>query len=155
MNDCRRATATALIAEAVRTRGSARFRVQGGSMRPLVRGGDVLEVRRAELATLRTGDIAVFARAGGLFAHRVIGRAQRGGEAVLITKGDAFPEPDAPVCAEELLGRVAVVLRGPRRMALDSAGRRAAGKLVARLSAAAPSWYPAARAVMRALARAW
>ena len=38
-----------LIAEAVRRRGCAQFRVRGGSMRPWLQGGDVLLVHRESL----------------------------------------------------------------------------------------------------------
>ncbi len=153
MNPGRRSAAAALVAEAVRARGVARFRALGISMRPLVRAGDVLEVRPAVAGSLRIGDVAVFARAGGLFAHRVIGRVTRGGQPLLITKGDAFPEPDAPVTPRELLGRVALILRGTRRISLDAPRGRVLGRLAAGVSAAAPWWYPGARACKRLLWR--
>ena len=144
-----------LIADAVRTRGCAQFRVRGGSMRPWLRSGDLLLVRAESLARIRAGEVVVFARAGGLFAHRVIGKSRRDGQPVLITKGDAFPEPDAPVCGEELLGRVAQVVRGPAgRIRLDSRGQRALGKVLARVSASARWWYPGARALKRLLVSA-
>ena len=142
-----------LIVEAVRLRGRARFRVRGVSMRPWLRAGDVLEVQRETLEAMRPGDLAVFTRAAGLFVHRVIGRCVRGGEPMLITKGDAFPEPDTPVSREELLGSVVRVARGRHNISLDAPARRALGKMLAGVSATMPWWYPGARALKRSLSR--
>ncbi len=138
-----------LIAEALRRYGAAQFRVQGGSMRPLLRAGDLLRVRRTGLSDLRFGEVAVFERGGGIFAHRVIGRKFHGGETVLITQGDSFRETDAPVRAAELLGRATTVVRGQRKISLDALGPRTIGKLAACVSVATPVWYPGARAVKR------
>ena len=154
MKNARSQAGAELIAHTVRTLGCAQFRVHGSSMRPWLRSGDLLLVRAEPLSRIRPGEVVVFARAGGLFAHRVIGKSRRDGKPVLITKGDAFPEPDAPVCGEELLGRVAQVVRGPagsRRIRLDSVGHRALGKALARVSASSRWWYPGARALKRLL----
>ncbi len=134
-----------LICETLRTQGHAQFRVHGVSMRPLLCGGDMLTVQRTEMLHVRRGDVVVFARAGGMFAHRVIENQEQ----VLITKGDAFPEADKPVTSDELLGRVTAVERNGRRTALDTRFQIAMGKIVAQISAAAPLWYPKARAVKR------
>jgi hypothetical protein len=61
------------------------------------------------------GDIAVFTRDDRLFAHRVVRRGA-GPIPCLITRGDALSEPDHPVHANELLGRVASIIRGERRI---------------------------------------
>lgn len=134
-----------LICETLRTQGRAQFRVHGVSMRPLLRGGDVLTVQRTEMLHIRRGDVVVFSRAGGMFAHRVIGNQEQ----VLITKGDAFPEADKPVTSDELLGRVTAVERGGRRKALDTPWQRMLAQIAAQISEAAPKWYPKARAVKR------
>jgi signal peptidase I len=150
MKDTSRGEAGAqLIAETVRAAGCAQFRVLGGSMRPWLRGSDVVEVRKEPLERVRRGDVVAYARGGGLFVHRVIGKRTCDGRLVLITKGDAFCDPDAPIDERELLGRVVCATRGNRRIALDARGRRALGVLLARVSATMPHWYPRARALKR------
>ena len=138
-----------LIAEAVREYGTVQFRAQGASMRPLMQSGDVLRIRREELQRIRFGEVAVFTRGGGIFAHRVIGSRVESGKRVLITKGDAFQQPDHPVRAEELLGRVTAVTRGRHTISLDTLEQRALGKLAGCVSACAPLWVPGARALKR------
>lgn len=138
-----------LIADAVREYGTVQFRVHGVSMRPMVRSGDVLHVERESMYGIRFGEVAVFMRGGGLFAHRVIGKKKQNGATVLITKGDAFPQADSPVSEEELLGRVTCVKRGQRKIFLDGAGQQILGKLAASVSICAPAWYPSARAMKR------
>lgn len=151
MNAARAAAAADLIAEAVRSCGSARFRVLGSSMRPMIRSGDFVHVERAAIRQMRPGQIAVFQRAGALFAHRVIRQAIQGNEAVLITKGDAFPEADEPVFAHELVGRVSARVRGTRPVSLEALSQRVLGQTVAYVSAAAPLWYPHVRGIRRML----
>jgi hypothetical protein len=56
----------------------------------------------------RPGDVVLYARNGRLFVHRL---AEMAGEAV-VTRGDALLEPDPPVRAGDLLGRVVSIERG-------------------------------------------
>lgn len=120
-------------------------------MRPWLRGGEVVEVRRITPAEARRGEVVAFARGGGLFVHRVIGKRRGEHGTLLITKGDAFPDADAPVREEELLGRVACVAREGGAVATDTLAQQALGRLLARVSASARWWYPGARAARRVL----
>jgi len=140
-----------LIVQNLHSQNCARFRVYGSSMRPWLRGGEVVEVRREEPAKVRRGDVVAFTRGGGLFVHRVIGKRQRDGRILLITKGDAFPEADAPVREEEYLGRVTRVASGGRVLSTESPAQRAFAQLAARVSASARWWYPGVRAARRFL----
>ena len=153
MNSCFSASDAGLelFVAALRTRGAARLRVHGSSMRPWLRGGETVDVRRETPTQVRRGDVVAFARGGGLFVHRVIGKSQRDGRTLLITKGDAFPEADAPVREEEFLGRVTRIARGGRVVSTEALPQRVLGQLVARVSSAAHWWYPGARATRRFL----
>jgi signal peptidase I len=135
--------------EALRVRGLARLRVRGCSMRPWLRGGEVVEVRSVPAEQVRRGDVVAFARGGGLFVHRVIGKSHGENGTLLITKGDAFPDTDAPVSQEELLGRVTCVERAGGAVSTDTLLQQALGRLLARVSASARWWYPGARAARR------
>jgi signal peptidase I len=153
MKHCSRAgdAGRELWIEGLRVRGFARLRVRGRSMRPWLRGGEVVELRRTTLAEVRRGDVVAFARGGGLFVHRVIGKSHAENGALLITKGDAFPDADAPVNEEELLGRVTCVARAGGAVSTDTLPQQALGRLLACVSASARWWYPGARAVRRIL----
>ena len=59
----------------------------------------------------------MFERAGHLVAHRVVKVVRERGSILLVTRGDRLKESDSPINPEELLGRVAWVLRGNRRVA--------------------------------------
>ncbi len=140
-----------LLAESLRRNGRVEFRVRGGSMRPLLRSGDVVMVQAARAKELTAGDVAVFYRAGKIFAHRVI----RNTAAALLTKGDAFPDADSPVAQRELLGRVTGVRRGQKHMDLDAWLPRTLGRCMAIASASSALWYAPARAGHRAIKRIW
>jgi signal peptidase I len=153
MNPCPSASAAGreLFMEVLRTRGRARLRVRGSSMRPWLRGGEMVEVRQASPAEVRLGEVVAFARGGGLFVHRVIGKSRRDGEILLITKGDAFPDADSPVCETELLGRVTGVARHGGMVSTETLPQQAVGRLLACVSATARWWYPGGRAARRFL----
>lgn len=140
-----------LLTESLRRNGRVEFRVRGGSMRPLLRNGDLLTVQPAVINQLAVGDVAVFSRAGKLFVHRVI----RMSPSSLLTKGDAFPEADTPVAQHELLGRVTAVRRGTKQVNLDALLPRTLGRCMAIASASSGLWYLPARAGHRAFKKIW
>ena len=101
-----------LLAETVRLHGKARLRVQGTSMLPSLRPGDVLLVERRATAEVEEGAIILYAREQRLFAHRVLKKETRAGRCSLVVRGDRLPRPDPPVLPEQLLGEVTRVERG-------------------------------------------
>lgn len=96
-----------LAAAAVRSFGELRLRVTGSSMLPAVRPDDVLLIRHCRIERASPGDVVLFIRHRRLFAHRVISRS----DASLVTQGDGIAEPDPPVTADELLGKVIRITR--------------------------------------------
>jgi hypothetical protein len=66
----RKADATR-IADALKRRGRISMYVQGTSMLPLVRPGDVALIRRDKLENMRSGDVVLFQRGAHLLAKRI------------------------------------------------------------------------------------
>jgi signal peptidase I len=128
------------IAEKIRANGSVCFRVLGASMYPWIRSGDFVFVKRSAFDSARVGEVVLFEREKRLFVHRIVGRAieQSADEcgSFLITKGDALDGKDAPVSAEEFLGRVTRIHRGERHIDLEFLGRIVLGRLLAFVSPA-------------------
>ena len=96
-----------LASEVLRTSGRLRLRVTGWSMLPAIWPGDTLEVEITKREELSAGDVVLFTRERRLFAHRVLRTNDHG----IITHGDAMPQPDPLVDKNELLGRVAGIVR--------------------------------------------
>lgn len=96
-----------LAAEALRSFGELRLCVTGSSMLPAVRPDDKLLIRCCGIEEAGQDDIVLFMRQRRLFAHRVVSRSA----AHLITQGDGLAEPDFPVAAHELLGKVIRIIR--------------------------------------------
>jgi len=67
-----------------------------------------LELEHAKAADVSKGEIVLFSRDRRLFAHRVL---ESSGSAIL-TRGDTLGCVDAVVPEDELLGRVAAIVRG-------------------------------------------
>jgi len=110
----------------------------GGSMRPTLRGRDLLEVAPYGDAPVRAGDVVLFTRPGGqsLVAHRVDAIGQLG----IQTRGDSNRAVDPWLLRpDQLVGRVTAAWRGNRRVPVA----RASGLLAARLHFWARRMIPA------------
>jgi signal peptidase I len=105
-----------LAAEVLRSFGTLRFAATGWSMLPCVWPGETLVVERVQPDQVRIGQLVLFGREGRLCAHRVIGTQDDPQNPQWITQGDALPVPDRPVAREELLGRVAYLIRAGKRI---------------------------------------
>ncbi len=89
-----------------------RFRAEGGSMHPAIRGGDAIVVEPVAPADIRTGDVVLYRTAERVIAHRVIGvDAGIGASPVFTLRGDAAGSAEEPVESHQVLGRVAAVER--------------------------------------------
>ncbi|HEV2381834.1 MAG TPA: S24/S26 family peptidase [Terriglobia bacterium] len=133
-----------LAVEVLRSFGEAQLPVTGASMLPALWPGDVIRVRRGDVTEVRPGEIVLFLRDGRIVAHRVVqccsgtgtlpvlhqdgthdqthsqsGCATMpttgGATSFLVTRGDRVKKSDAPVAAEELLGRVVAIERNHGR----------------------------------------
>ena len=116
MFDARHLSKNELAAEALRSFGELRLRVTGSSMLPAVRPDDKLVIRHCPIEETAHDDIVLFIRHRRLFAHRVVGRCA----AHLVTQGDGLAEPDHPVAAHELLGKVTRVIRRGKTIVHES-----------------------------------
>ena len=101
-----------------------RFRAPGHSMHPTIRDGEMVTVEPLKATRVRRGDIILYRTKSGLIAHRVMLIESKEDEAyVFHLRGDASTSFDAPVSAEQILGRVVAVERDGHRIALT--GRKA------------------------------
>jgi signal peptidase I len=124
-----------LAGEVLRSFGNLRFAATGWSMLPSIWPGDTLVVQRVSPRQVQMGDVVVVGREGRLCAHRFIGMRGDGENPQWITQGDALPVPDRPVNGNELLGRVAYLIRAGKCVALPaelSAVERLVAKVVRR-----------------------
>lgn len=110
----------ALAGEVLCSFGTLRFAATGWSMLPAVWPGDTLVVERVSGKQVRIGDIVLVGRQGRLCAHRVIRAGGNPENPQWITQGDALPAPDRPVAGNELLGRVAYLIRAGKCIAVPA-----------------------------------
>jgi hypothetical protein len=94
-----------LAAEVLRNTGKLRLVARGHSMLPTLWPGDLLNIEATSVEWVRAGDLVLFSREDRFFVHRILGRNESTRPS-LVTRGDSMPQADAPVFAEELLGRV-------------------------------------------------
>jgi signal peptidase I len=103
-----------LLADVVRSAGSATLKVTGQSMLPAIRPGDLLTVQRHSPQGLQPGQIILIQRNQKLTAHRVVRVC---GEQ-LVTRGDSVPSLDPPIPASEVVGVVTAIHRNGRPIGL-------------------------------------
>jgi len=103
--------------------GTARLRVNGDSMAPLIGRGDEVIVEAAAADELHIGDVVVLDTGDGLLTHRLL--ARQGGR--LVTRGDGMATPDHPWAPEQLLGRVRSVVKGDGRQIILPPGHAPRG----------------------------
>jgi signal peptidase I len=103
-----------LASEVLRSSGTLRLRVMGWSMLPAIWPGDTLVIECVDNGVVSEGDIILFSRDRRLFAHRVV--TSHNGDAQILTRGDAMPQPDPPVSKCDFLGKVAFILRNGKRI---------------------------------------
>jgi hypothetical protein len=96
-----------LLAEVLRSGGSARLRVTGSSMLPTIWPGDVAILERAPITDLQAADLILFQQDSRLFLHRIV----RAEGTQFVTRGDAMPQADPVVHADQILARVKAVER--------------------------------------------
>ncbi len=68
------------------------FKIQGRSMRPLLREGDEILVRFCLPENLRRGDLAVFLEGSVLNAHRILNIRKTTPDLLFLEKGDSNPD---------------------------------------------------------------
>lgn len=104
----------ALAAELVASGRPLCLRALGTSMLPTIWPGDLLLVNHCEPDQITTGDIIRFMQAGRFVIHRVIDIYHAEGKTSWVTRGDSVTREDAPVEANQLLGRVSAICRNGR-----------------------------------------
>jgi hypothetical protein len=87
--------------------------VTGRSMMPLIWPGDEVLVT-ADWQPAARGDILTFVQDGQLNTHRLLRMTNVGGQMVYTTKGDNLWQPDPPLAATAVIGRVIAVRRGQK-----------------------------------------
>src|SRR5579863_7984642 len=91
-----------------------RFQARGASMSPAIRDGEMVHVKAAPLAELRSGDIVLIKGEMGFRLHRLV--VADAAQDVFITRGDCGRQDDPAVSGEEVVGiAVAKEVRVGRR----------------------------------------
>jgi signal peptidase I len=112
MRDTR--TLASLVSDALAAGAEARFRVEGNSMYPTIRDGDVIVLERAHDNTIEANDILLVRHRARLLVHRLVDITSRGRTKTFLLQGDAKQAPDAPVHRRDIVGRVVAVRRRGR-----------------------------------------
>jgi len=114
-----------------------RFCARGWSMSPFIKDGDLITVAPIRPAACGIGEVVAFVMPANdrLVVHRIIGRH----ESRLLVHGDSLPRPTADlVNPADVIGRVARVERGRRRVWLGLGLERYAIAVLSRVGLLLP-----------------
>ena len=109
-----------LAAETLRQFSEVRFVALGSSMLPTIYPGDCLTVTSYGGGVPCCGDIVLYRRSGEFRVHRIVGIEGDGPARSYHLRGDALAEHDPSISRAEILGRVDVLLRRGKLVAIDS-----------------------------------
>lgn len=90
------------------------FRMEGYSMYPTMKPGDLGHVVKCSANDLNMGDLIVFKQSNMLVAHRLIEIVHQNNQRVFVAKGDKNPHKDIPFTENELVGKVTSIQRKNR-----------------------------------------
>jgi signal peptidase I len=124
---------TSVIEKALTIGTIVRFRAEGTSMHPTIRDGEAISIAAVFPDEVVRGDVLLCRHSTRVMAHRVVGVATRGAGRVFELRGDAKAACDAPVGADDVIGRVIAVRRNGRLVRLS--GRAARLRHTARTAA--------------------
>ncbi len=113
----------------------------GLSMRPSIRGGEWIVVRRASADEIAVGDVVIYQAGNAFVAHRVIRRRRQGGRVLFTVKGDAHLAAEGEIPAEAVVARVVALKKADRRIDLDHPRWRLSNRWVARYSSWVDTLY--------------
>ena len=92
-------------------------RMSGGSMRPAIEDGDIITILPLKDAPIKPGDVVLYqSRFDTAVIHRVIRVEKSSSERMVVTRGDASSQTDAPVPLDRILGIVKRVERAGERV---------------------------------------
>ncbi len=146
-----------LLAEALRSGQSVRFRAEGQSMQPFIRAGDIAVVAPAPpVAALRRGDVLLYERAPGVLRLHRLQRILPAAPPVLLLRGDAPEQSMERVASDRVLGVLTTYERNGRTRSARHPLRRFAGLAWPRLRnhlRAAAGWPEKLHILCRELCR--
>jgi signal peptidase len=109
---------TTVIEEALTTGTTVRFRAEGTSMYPTIRDGEAISIAAVSPEEVVRGDVLLCRQGKRVLAHRVVGLSTAGAVRVFELRGDAKAGCDAPVGADDVMGKVIAVRRNGRLVRL-------------------------------------
>lgn len=122
---------TSLIEELLDRGESVTFGVNGTSMHPTIKNGDVIRVARVAPDDIALGDVLAFKRRSDLVVHRAAAlvRDQDGMLSRVLTSGDGLWMADGYCEVDDILGVVVEVRSGDRSWQPRGSVRRIHGRI--------------------------
>ena len=96
------------------------LRLNGFSMYPLLRAGDVATIEKCNIVALKRGDIAVFKSENKWIVHRYFKKQLLDNKYLITTKGDSRVWIDTPFLEDEFIGKLTSFRRRGRVYSLSS-----------------------------------
>ncbi len=110
------------------------FETSGFSMRPFLRAGEKLIIKRTPIGNLRSGDLILYRANNQLVCHRLVRRIKEGERYLLYARADSSACQPETVTEEMFLGQVIGVVKNGRIINLKQAKWRLINRLIVLLA---------------------
>jgi len=110
------------------------LRLNGFSMYPLLKEGDVATIEKCTMASLKTGEVIVFMTETKWVAHRYFKKELIDNAFLITTKGDSRKWIDPPFLEDKFIGKLTSFRRGNEIFNLSSNFYRILGSIIAKTS---------------------
>ena len=118
-----------------------RIKMQGGSMFPYLRKGDIALIRKVNFYQLCEGDIIAFETEGKWIAHRILKKINKNDKKTFLCKGDAMKNHDPLVAENNYLGKIIGLERNNQFINIDTDSRKKLHYFLAKISPFTPYLY--------------
>jgi len=129
----------------LKERGSLKVKVNGNSMWPFLKNGDIAIVKYVDFKEVHPGDIVFTYVGSNILCHRVFDK--RGDS--IVTKADTFIGFDPPVRKDDLIGKVTAKEKKGKVYRLNKLFSYRIGFLISRISLALSFCYLPLRFIKR------
>jgi signal peptidase I len=123
--------ASYLVKDLIKKQGWMDLPADGTSMYPLIKKGDICRFISHEASKIKKGDVLLFRTlSGNLVAHRLVRIYTHHNQVMYLLKGDTNLGVDEPITETQIMGELAFIKRGKKKMNVSNPVLHAWGKVV-------------------------
>ena len=127
-------TSSELGLDLLNSKNEITLRLNGYSMFPFLKAGDIGTIKKRSIESLKIGDVIVFKSENSWIAHRLIRKELLKDGYILLAKGDAQKRADKPLSTDDYIGKLTSFNRNGTVINVEGKFRSTVGVLISKTS---------------------